>query len=778
MAKQVFASPQMLSGIDPEILVRLLRTEPDMLARWDYLLPDAISRTRGLDVDRIAHELTEHGIPEEITEALSMVQTLGGEKGWEMLEHRARRETYELPLRRLRFKPADYIVQMMLEGGDRARHFLARSACLFQSKHRVAYAIFPHRRGWLNTVGAVIIGEGEMEALLAKIADGLVRSGLIAPEQRRAVKLFRYETDDELMFIVRYPGQLFRSMGWQSSGGWKNFIFNPARYDTVIYDPVTCALKTNTQKRACKMQAEYCTAFSEVFFGESGVFVHDRDVVTMGEIGRKPLKDIFCTRGVPGLVSVKLVSLVFTEPGTPPLEIALKVGHGGNLLRSDKAALFDPEAMSASGRSVRRFSVRYVLERGNATGMLSIERGNTVAYPREAATAVLEVWQRVCGFMADDGVENGSVDIWARLGVPETAGECQETWRERFGRTFEAARRYLRRTGDLAEGYPHPQGGFPLAILCDDDHGIRAVSDEEGDGQEWTEPRKLTFEEAEAHTFDLAAVGGEISARCGITRDFRREGGPVCRLGLCGGKVVYGYFGAPEEALEPIVRVVGGRDDVACVLVPRVNEGLANYALGAKIAVVPLGTSFKLGKDGVKGGCGKRCLEVEREKRLTQGHFDFRMDTLGQEFGATKFDNMRLRSELGKNILKVVGKADPEYIRMVLCVLAAGSVRTAAESLGIPKSTLSRDLALNAEKNAAHQAMYGLIGRRMKGFGVKSIERFNEMWDGHQGGKGSTDSIEDVLKVVLEELEKMRPDNFERVRDELMREFGTVFGTV
>ena len=35
-----------------------------------------------------------------------------------------------------------------------------------------------------------------------------------------------------------------------------------------------------------------------------------------------------------------------------------------------------------------------------------------------------------------------------------------------------------------------------------------------------------------------------------------------------------------------------------------------------------------------------------------------------------------------------------------------------------------------------------------------------------------------VALVVLEELEKMRPDNFERVRDELMREFGTVFGTV
>lgn len=65
----------------------------------------------------------------------------------------------------------------------------------------------------------------------------------------------------------------------------------------------------------------------------------------------------------------------------------------------------------------------------------------------------------------------------------------------------------------------------------------------------------------------------QICASCGIERDFRREGGPVCRLGLCNGKAVYGYFGAAEVALEPVALAVGGRDDVACVLVPRVTRG-------------------------------------------------------------------------------------------------------------------------------------------------------------------------------------------------------------
>jgi len=211
---------------------------------------------------------------------------------------------------------------------------------------------------------------------------------------------------------------------------------------------------------------------------------------------------------------------------------------------------------------------------------------------------------------------------------------------------------------------------------------------------------------------------------------------------------------------------------------PRVDAGLEIMARAAGLTVMPLGECFEAGPDGIRGGCGERCREVEMCRPVTKGHFDERIDKVGHEFAATKIENMRLRDELSKHILKVVQKADPVFIRNVLCVLSAGSVSKAAGKLGIPKSTLSRDLALNAGKNAAHQAMYGLIGRRMKRFGVKSIERFNEMWDGHQGGRGRTDSIEDVLKAVLEGLEEMRPDNFERVRDELMKEFGTVFGTV
>ena len=369
MVKHVFASQEMLVRIDPEILARLLRLRPDMLAQWEYALPDVIDPKEGLDCDKIAKELKTHGIPEEIAEALAMIQALGGEKGWELVEHRSRRERYALPKRAPHLNAADYLLLMMLDGGEAAKLFLNRAAHLAQAKQRLSYSMFPHRKGFAGE--SVKIGEAEVEALRVKIAMGLVGEKAIAIEQVQAVKIFEYSMGEEIMFIVRYPGQLYRAMGWDPSRVWKNFIFNPARYDTVIYDPVNNALKTNTQGNSGKIESVYRTAFSEVLFGRKDVFVVEPHVVGMGEIGSKPLKEIFHAGGVTGLVSIKLVSIVFNEPGTPPVETVFKVGQNENLTKSaEKMALFDPRAMIASSRTVRRFTVRYVLERGSNSATL------------------------------------------------------------------------------------------------------------------------------------------------------------------------------------------------------------------------------------------------------------------------------------------------------------------------------------------------------------------------------------------------------------------------
>ena len=609
MVKHVFASPDMLVGIDSEILARLLRSRGDMLDQWSYQLPAEIDRKEGLDCDAIAKELKTHGIPEEIADALAMVQTLGGEKGWELIEQRSRKERFALPKREPHLNPVDYILLMMLDGGEPAKRFLTKVASLSQAKQRVAYAMFPHRKGVEGECSK--IGEAEIEALRQRIADGLVLRKIIAQEQVQAVRIFEYGMGEEVMYIVRYPGQLYRAMGWDPGRVWKNFIFNPARYDTVIFDPVNKALKTNTRQNASKLEPIYRMAFSEALFGKTGVFVDDPHVVGMGDIGRKPLKEIFHAGGVKGLQSIKLVSITFVEKGTPSVETVFKVGENGNLIATDKMELFDPGAMVARMLTVRRFTVRYVLERGNVTGLLAVECGNVVSYPRETTPTVLEQWLRERRFIRKEGEEPRPSDFWARAGKAAGLSDCLETWHVHFGSAFEIAKNYLRKTEELAKEYPHPHGGFPLVIVEDED-GIRAVSNEEGDERNWHGPKDLTREEATAYTFDLGTVGGELCARCELSKSFQEEGG-MWRLGVCENKAVYGYFGPVEDALRPLVKVLSGRSDVGCVFVPTVEEGVMNFARGESLAVVPMGTCFKFDDGGVSGGCGKKCKGIVRD---------------------------------------------------------------------------------------------------------------------------------------------------------------------
>lgn len=652
MVKHVFASADMLVGIDSEILARLLRTRGDMLDQWSYRLPEEIRRRDGLDCDAIAKDLTKYGIPEEIADALAMVQTLGGEKGWELIEQRAKKERFDLPRREPHLNPPDYILLMMLDGGENAKRFLTKVASLSQAKQRVAYAMFPHRKGVEGE--SAKLGEAEIEALRQRIASGLVRRKIIASEQVQAVRIFEYGVGEKQMYIVRYPGQLYRAMGWDPSRVWKNFIFNPARYDTVIFDPVNRALKTNTQQNSGKLEPIYRTAFSEALFGKADVFVDDPQVVGMGDIGRKPLKDIFHAGGMKGLLSIKLVSITFVDRGTPSIETVFKVGQNGNLVSTDKRELFDPKVMVACMRTVRRFTVRYVLERGNVTGLLSVECGNVVSYPRETTPTVLEQWLRERHFIRKEGEEPRPSDFWARAGSASGLSECLETWHVHFGSAFDIAKSYLRRTDELAKEYPHPHGGFPLVIVEDED-GIRAVSNEEGDERNWHGPKPLTRDEATAYSFDLGTVGSELCTRCELAPSFQEEGG-IWRLGVCENRAVYGYFGPVEDALRPLVTVVGGRSDVGCVMVPTADEGVTNFARSEALAVVAMGTSFKFGDGGMSGGCGKKCRGVVRDltNRETVEAMMPALVGAANEIDELRFDNR----QMGATILEMGHGAD------------------------------------------------------------------------------------------------------------------------
>lgn len=603
MARRIFASSEMLSKIDPDLLLRMLHIDKEALQKWMYVLPDTIDSGIELNCDLIAKELTDHGIPDSVAEILAMVHMLSGKEGWELIQHRAKRESYPLQYS-TRLSPADHIVRMMLDDGEDAIKFLTKVASLFQAKQRVAYTMFPRKKGFTGQQKK--LDEIGLEDLRKSIATQLVRKGLIEDGQQMAVKIHDYGIGEETMYIVRYPGQLSRTMGWDPRGLWKNYVFNPARYDTIIHDPINNALKTNVKQSSSTVEAIYRMTFAHALYQTENVFMDDRNVVGMGEIGRKPLKEIFHAGGINGLQSIRLISIQCVERGKYPVECAFKVTSDDNLCDTDKAQFFTPSQMVNESRLVKRFVVRFVLERGNFSGLLSVERGNSVSYPRDISPTVLEQWLRARGFIQKESTEGRPADFWARSGKAAVmGGHCLESWQVYFGDAYEIAQRFLTRTDDVADSYPHPMGGLPLKVTKKNDD-FYAV-DEDGEGSpHWIEPKKLNRENVVAYTFALEQACAALITNCGLRQSWGIDGG-LRRLGYCDQKLVYGYFGPIEDAVRPLVSSLAGRDDVGCVMVPSIDEGIASFARGVSASVVSLNERFSFLDGGLVGTCGKQC---------------------------------------------------------------------------------------------------------------------------------------------------------------------------
>ena len=362
--------------------------------------------------------------------------------------------------------------------------------------------------------------------------------------------------------------------------------------------------------------------------------------------------------------------------------------------------------------------------------------------------------------------------FWTGAGESPGKAACLAHWAQHFGQDAGVAIRFLRAEGKHAGLYPHPRGGPPLNIVPGGCKGFQAVSSDEWDDEtdaDYVSPIDLTFEEAQAHTFDLALLGDELCACCGLRPEWASEGGCLYRMGRCDKGDVYAFLGLSDDAPKLLRRISDRNDQVGCVMMSYEMTEIRRWLETAGVACVTLCECFTVERAKIGGKCGERCKALERGRPLSQAHFDARMDTLGQEYGATKIENMRLNVELAQNILKVVEKADPEFVRHVLCVLAAGSVNKAAKELGLPNSTFSGKLKERADENTAHRAMYRMIKTRQSKCGMKSIERFNETWAEHQGEQGA-DSVGALLKAVVEGLERMRPDTFGLIRDELMKE--------
>lgn len=203
--------------------------------------------------------------------------------------------------------------------------------------------------------------------------------------------------------------------------------------------------------------------------------------------------------------------------------------------------------------------------------------------------------------------------LWSLAGMAEGRVECRAGWVRHFGSHYRTLSRFLVPTERAAETYPHPNWGFDLVVEPHMDGGYRAVCADIS-AEDWVDPIRLSFEKAQGHTFDLKELSGELCGACGITPDWKASGGGFFKLGMCGVKAAYAYFGSAADAVGKTAALLNKQlGTVGCVMVPQEASATSELFNALGVADVPLCAYFTVGTNGIKGTCGKRCLVVGRK---------------------------------------------------------------------------------------------------------------------------------------------------------------------
>ena len=148
-------------------------------------------------------------------------------------------------------------------------------------------------------------------------------------------------------------------------------------------------------------------------------------------------------------------------------------------------------------------------------------------------------------------------------------------------------------------------------------------------------------------------------------------------------------------------------------------------------------------------------------------HFDRRLDTLGVEYSDLKRENEVMKKNLADQLVAIGHKVDPEFFRWIIVILATGSVNAASKKLGIPNSSFDQKLRGFVARGGLYRTLFGLLGIRKNGVGVKGIEHFNEDYEKHQMDRGS-DAASSLLPDILDALEQMNEKNWPKVRSEMI----------
>lgn len=384
--KRCFASVETLQKRDPQVLRDLLALFPAHVVGRGLVLP-RVATVENLNYQGIRDALMQGEIPEDLDDILYLSSVLGTVKGWSMVERQLDDDRRERPATLPQHDYADLAILAAIHDWPTNKGILEKANARARVHSKSAYVYYAPAldlRRQFRVPDEASLAEAREALCLHFVNDGIVDEG----ERRKATEIVPYDFENEIWFLVRYPGRRSRQSGF-TGGIWRNFVFNPEQYDAVAYNKVYGDLRMNTKRK--KEHARYRITFGHLLFGRAGGFRERGVVVTLDPLLRNNAAGLFRCDDIPGLAMIVPVALTYDADLVPVRQWTVAAAEGESLLQGNKHA---PRILPAEAHLARKAVFQYRLRDSTRLSRLIVDEGNKVTYERDGDSVVVEQWLR------------------------------------------------------------------------------------------------------------------------------------------------------------------------------------------------------------------------------------------------------------------------------------------------------------------------------------------------------------------------------------------------
>lgn len=393
--KKHFTNGTALRRFTPAVLAEFLLRFPDFVVQRKLAIPvpdAATTKTMGPLYDGISDAFMATDIDPELNRVLFMATQLGNPDGWDLIleemEDRGLQPSfdsrsftnYDLPI-------VTWLRRKLPQEEDILEQSYARRRIHAKSSYRYYAPTRDVRTKYKKPEGARF---KELAQILAKHFTNDATS--------KMVKVLDYDFDEEIWFLVRYPGQPVRPDAIGKDGEDEDKVHTPGQYDAIVYHKMYGDLRLNTVRKSD--HGRYRIAFADALLGESNLFDPKKQIITLTPL-KLPCDHLFSIHDTGDFPRVQPVEVCFHDTLVPGRRITWRAKRSDTHLMQYPTADDPKRLLPETVDTVHYAKLRYRLGLRDPWQSMTVHQGMDLRFDRDGDSAQLESWLRSRDFFID-----------------------------------------------------------------------------------------------------------------------------------------------------------------------------------------------------------------------------------------------------------------------------------------------------------------------------------------------------------------------------------------